>query len=52
MRPKVEYASKVWNSHTENNISCRELIQTRATNFILKSDDECLVSHMNSACYL
>jgi len=52
VRPKIEYASQVCNHHTKKNISRRESIQTRATKLILKSDDECLVSHMNSACYL
>ena len=40
VRPKVEYASKVWNPYTKNNISRKESIQRMATKFILKSDEE------------
>ena len=43
VRPRVEYASQVWNPFTKSNISRIESIQRRATKFILKSDDECLV---------
>ena len=43
MRPRVEYASQVWNPYTKGNISRIESIQRRATKFILKSDDEYLV---------
>ena len=43
VRPRVEYASQVWNPYTKSNISRIESIQRRATKFILKSDDECLV---------
>ena len=43
MRPRVEYASQVWNPYTKCNISRFESIQRRATKFILKGDDEYLV---------
>ena len=43
VRPRVEYASQVWNPDTKGNISRIESIQRRATKFILKSDDEYLV---------
>ena len=43
VRPRVEYASQVWNPYTKGNISRIESIQRRATKFILKSDDEYLV---------
>ena len=43
MRPRVEYASQVWNPYTKSNISRIESIQRRATKFILKSDDKYLV---------
>ena len=43
VRPRVEYASQVWNPYTKGNISLIESIQRRATKFILKSDDEYLV---------
>ena len=43
VRPRVEYASQVWNPYTKSNISRIESIQRRATKFILKSDDEYLV---------
>ena len=43
MRPRVEYASLVWNPYTKSNISRIESIQRRTTKFILKSDDEYLV---------
>ena len=43
VRPRVEYASQVWNPNTKSNISSIESIQRRATKFILKSDDEYLV---------
>ena len=43
MRPRVEYASQVWNPYTKSNIGRIESIQRRATEFILKSDDEYLV---------
>ena len=42
VRPRVEYASQVWNPYTKSNISRIESIQRRATKFILKSDDEYL----------
>ena len=45
MRPRVEYASQVWNPYTKSNISRTESIKRRATKFILKSDDEYLVTH-------
>ena len=44
VRPRVEYASQVWNPYTKSNISRIESIQRRATKFILKNDDEYLVS--------
>ena len=43
VRPRVEYASQVWNPYTKSNISRIESIQRRATKFILKSDDKYLV---------
>ena len=43
VRPRVEYASQVWNPYSKGNISRIESIQRRATKFILKSDDEYLV---------
>ena len=43
MRPKVEYASQVWNPYTKSNINHIESIQRRATKFILKSDNHYLV---------
>ena len=43
VRPRVKYASQVWNPNTKSNISSIEAIQRRATKFILKSDDEYLV---------
>ena len=43
VRPRVEYASQVWNAFTKSNISRVESIQRRATKSILKSDDEYLV---------
>ena len=43
VRPKVEYASQVWNPYTKSNISRIESIQRRATKFIPKSDDEYLI---------
>ena len=51
VRPRVEYVSQVWNPFTKSNISCIESIQRRATNFILKSDDEYLVS-LRELCLL
>ena len=42
VRPRVEYASQVWNPFTKSNISLIESIHRRATKFILKSDDEYL----------
>ena len=38
VRLRVEYASQVWIPYTKSNISRIELIQRRATKFILKSD--------------
>ena len=43
MRPKVEYASQVWNPYTKSNIIHTESIQRWATKFTLKSDDKYLV---------
>mgnify|MGYP007058653321 CR=1 FL=1 len=43
VRPRVEYASQVWNPFTKSNISLIESIHRRATEFIRKSDDEYLV---------
>ena len=43
VRPRVEFASQVWNAFTKSNISRVESIQRRATKSILKSDDEYLV---------
>ena len=40
VRPKVEYASKLWNPYTKNNVSRTESIQRMATKFILKRDKE------------
>ena len=43
MRPKVEYASQVWNPYMKSTTNCIESIQRRATKFILKSVDDYLV---------
>ena len=43
VKPRVEYASQVWNPFTKSNISRIESIQRRATKFILKGDDDYVV---------
>ena len=43
VKPRVEYASQVWNPFTKSNISRIESIQRRATKFIIKGDDEYVV---------
>ena len=38
VRPQLEYASQVWSPYTDDKILTLELVQTRATKFILKCD--------------
>ena len=40
VRPLLEYSCETWNPYTQCNINRLEAIQRRATNFILKSNED------------
>ena len=40
VRSQLEYCTIIWSHHTARNINKLERIQRRASNFILKTDDD------------
>ena len=52
VRPRVEYASQVWNPYTKSNISRIESIKEGQQNSFLKVMTNIWLGYVTSVCYL